>query len=34
MQIDTLAARLRDEVVHNNGAFCTLPALGIWAPTW
>jgi len=31
MQIDTLAARVRDEVVNNNGVFCTFPALGIWA---
>ena len=33
MQIDTLAARLRDEVVNNHGVFCTIPALGIWART-
>jgi len=33
MQIDTLAEVLRDEVVGNNGVFCTLPALGIWART-
>ena len=33
MEIDTLAARLRAEVVRNNGVFCTLPALGIWART-
>jgi hypothetical protein len=28
MQLDTLAARLRAEVVNNNGVFCTWPALG------
>ena len=33
MQIDALAAQLRAEVVNNNGVFCTLPALGIWART-
>jgi SAM-dependent methyltransferase len=33
MQIETLAARLRDEVVGNNGVFFTLPAVGIWART-
>jgi hypothetical protein len=33
MQIDTLAARLRAEVVSTNGVFCTFPALGIWART-
>ena len=33
MQIDTLAARLRAEVVSNNGVFCTMPVLGIWART-
>ena len=33
MQIGTLAARLRADVVDNNGVFCTLPALGIWART-
>jgi ubiquinone/menaquinone biosynthesis C-methylase UbiE len=31
MQIETLAARLRAEVVRNNGVLHTLPALGIWA---
>jgi hypothetical protein len=34
MQIDTLGARLRAEVVNNNGVFYTLPALGIWARSW
>jgi hypothetical protein len=29
MQIDTLAARIRAEMVHNNGVFCIFPALGI-----
>jgi SAM-dependent methyltransferase len=33
MQIETLAARLRDEVVKNNGVFLTVPAVGIWART-
>jgi ubiquinone/menaquinone biosynthesis C-methylase UbiE len=33
MQIDTLAARLRAEVVSNNGVFCTMPAIGIWGRT-
>jgi ubiquinone/menaquinone biosynthesis C-methylase UbiE len=33
MQIDTLAARLRAEVVNNNGVFCTEPAVGIWGRT-
>jgi ubiquinone/menaquinone biosynthesis C-methylase UbiE len=33
MQIDTLAARVRAEVVNNKGVFCTFPALGIWART-
>ena len=33
MQIETLAARLRDEIVNNNGVFSTVPALGIWART-
>jgi len=33
MQIDTLGARLRDEVVNSNGVFYTLPALGIWGRT-
>jgi SAM-dependent methyltransferase len=31
MEIDTLAARLRAEIVANNGVFSTLPSLGIWA---
>jgi hypothetical protein len=33
MQHDTLAVRLRAEMVNSNGVFCTLPALGIWART-
>lgn len=33
MQIEALAARIRAEVVNNNGVFCTLPAFGIWART-
>jgi len=33
MQIDTLAARIQADVVNNNGVFCTIPALGIWART-
>ena len=33
MQIDTLAARVRAEVVNNNGVFCTFPALGVWTRT-
>ena len=31
--VETLAARLRTEIVAGNGVFCTLPALGIWART-
>jgi hypothetical protein len=31
MQIDTLAARLRAEVVRTKGVLYTLPALGLWA---
>ena len=31
--VETLAARLRAEIVAGNGVFCTLPALGIWART-
>jgi ubiquinone/menaquinone biosynthesis C-methylase UbiE len=33
MQIDTLAARLRTEMIKARGVLFTLPALGIWART-
>jgi hypothetical protein len=33
MDLQSLAARVRNEVVNSQGVFCTMPALGIWART-
>jgi ubiquinone/menaquinone biosynthesis C-methylase UbiE len=33
MDLDTLAARVRDDVVNSHGVFCAMPALGVWART-